>query len=49
MKGKHHFLISWKGYPSSDNLWIPEKEMDNAQKILETYKKHLRISRFLTN
>jgi hypothetical protein len=49
IKGKHRFLMSWKGYPSSDNSWIPEKEMNNTQEILKTYKKHLRISRLLTN
>jgi hypothetical protein len=49
IKGKCHFLVSWKGYPSSDNSWIPEKEMNNAQEILKTYKNRLRISRLLTN
>jgi hypothetical protein len=44
VKGKRRFLVSWKGYPSSDNSWIPEKEMNNAQEILKTYKKHLKIS-----
>jgi len=41
VKGKHRFLVSWKGYPSSDNSWIPEKEMNNAQEILKTYKERL--------
>jgi hypothetical protein len=41
VKGKHHFLMSWKGYRSSDNSWIPEKEMNNAQEILKIYKNHL--------
>jgi hypothetical protein len=49
VKGKHRFLMSWKGYPSSNNSWIPEKEMNNAQEILKTYKKHLRISWILSN
>jgi hypothetical protein len=49
VKGKRRFLVSWKGYSSSDNSWIPEKEMNNAQEILKTYKKRLKISRLLSN
>jgi len=41
VKGKRRFLVLWKGYSSSDNSWIPEKEMNNAQEILKTYKKRL--------
>jgi hypothetical protein len=38
VKGKCYFLMSWKGYPSSNNSWIPEKEMNNTQEILKIYK-----------
>jgi hypothetical protein len=49
VKGKHHFLMSWKGYPSSDNSWILEKEMNNAQNILKTYKDRLQLSHLFSN
>jgi hypothetical protein len=45
--GKRRFLISWKGYSSAENSWIPEKELGNASEILKTYKERLRISRLL--
>ena len=48
VKGKRRFLVSWIGYPSSDNSWLPEKEFQNAQDILQTYKDRLRLSRILT-
>ena len=25
-----HFLVSWKGYDSSENMWIPERKMQHA-------------------
>ena len=43
VKGKRRFLISWKGYPSSENSWLPDKEMQNALEILETYKGRLKL------
>jgi hypothetical protein len=33
VKGKRHFLVSWKGYPSSDNSWIPEKKRTMPKKF----------------
>lgn len=26
--GKREFLVSWKGYPASENSWEPEENMD---------------------
>jgi hypothetical protein len=49
VKGKCSFLVSWVGYPSSENSWLPEKELDNAQEILQTYKKRLHLARILTS
>jgi hypothetical protein len=33
-----HFLIRWKGYPTSNNLWEPQNNLKHAQKILVDYK-----------
>jgi hypothetical protein len=41
------YLVSWKGYPSSENTWLPEKELKNAPEILETYKNRLHLSKIL--
>jgi hypothetical protein len=32
------YLIKWKGYPASENLWLPEKELTNAKKLLNKFK-----------
>jgi hypothetical protein len=33
------YLIKWKGYNSSENSWIPESELTNAEEELNAYKK----------
>jgi hypothetical protein len=33
------YLIKWKGYNSSENSWIPESELTNAEEELNDYKK----------
>jgi hypothetical protein len=32
------YLIKWKGYNSSENSWIPESELTNAEEELNAYK-----------
>jgi hypothetical protein len=32
------YLIKWKGYPASENLWLPEKELTNAKELLDLFK-----------
>jgi hypothetical protein len=32
------YLIKWKGYPASENLWLPEKELTNAKELLDQFK-----------
>jgi hypothetical protein len=34
------YLIKWKGYNSSENSWIPESELTNAEEELNAYKEH---------
>ena len=32
------YLIKWKGYPASENLWLPEKELTNTKELLDQFK-----------
>ena len=32
------YLVKWKGYPESKNLWLPEKELTSAKELLEQFK-----------
>jgi Chromo (CHRromatin Organisation MOdifier) domain len=36
---KRRYLVSWKGYSSGDNEWLPEKNLKNSARILNAYKK----------
>jgi hypothetical protein len=47
LQNKLQYLVSWKGYPSSDNSWLPEKDLTNAKEILKTYKNCLQLARLL--
>jgi hypothetical protein len=43
------YLIKWKGYPASENLWLPEKELTNAKELLDQFKqKHTPKQRIST-
>ncbi|KAI5115048.1 hypothetical protein M0805_007799 [Coniferiporia weirii] len=35
---RHHFLVKWTGYPSSENQWLPETALSHAKDTLKTYK-----------
>jgi hypothetical protein len=37
-KKSMQYLIKWKGYPASENSWLPEKELTNAKKLLDQFK-----------
>ena len=40
------YLIKWKGYPDSKNSWLPAKELQSAQELLEQF--HNRQVRIIT-
>lgn len=35
---KHiQYLVKWKGYPDSDNLWLPKTHLTNAKKLIADF------------
>ena len=38
---KTHYLVKWKGYPTSDNTWEPEKNL-NADELIAEFKQSFR-------
>jgi hypothetical protein len=41
-KKSTQYLIKWKGYPASENSWLPEKELTNAKELLNQFKQQER-------
>jgi hypothetical protein len=42
IKGTTHYLVKWEGWPTEYNQWIPEEDIDNAQKAIQRYEKNKR-------
>jgi hypothetical protein len=34
----HQYLVKWKGYPTADNMWTPESNLNHAAELLKEYK-----------
>jgi hypothetical protein len=34
----YQYLVKWKGYPTADNTWEPESNLDHAAELLKEYK-----------
>src|SRR5260221_7049167 len=41
------YLVKWKGYPASENSWIPAKELTHAKELLERFKERPAVIRKL--
>jgi hypothetical protein len=37
-KKSTQYLVKWKGYPDSENLWLPAKELTHTKDILCKFK-----------
>jgi len=35
----YQFLIKWKGFPTSENTWEPERNLTNCSELLEDFKR----------
>ena len=40
---RREYFIKWKGYPSSEDTWEPERHLKNARTILNNYKKRHKL------
>ena len=39
-----HYLVEWKGYPTSDNSWEPEKNL-NVDELIAEFKQIFRTKK----
>ena len=36
--GRQQYLIRWLGFGPEEDNWLPEEELENAARVLKTYK-----------
>ena len=39
IRGVNYFLLKWKDWPSEYNQWVPEEDMENAQDMVNKFRK----------
>ena len=39
VQGKTHYLIKWKGYPTSENTWEPMEHLKNSKEAIRQFQK----------
>ena len=39
-KHQHQYLVSWKGYPRSDNSWVSEEDLHASELLQEFHATH---------
>jgi len=39
IRGKTEYLVHWKGYPNSEDMWMKAAELKHAQTMLNSYKR----------
>ncbi len=45
IRGKQHYLVKWKGYPDSENSWVPEEDIkEGSPELLQDFKASRRRS-----
>jgi len=42
-KNPREYLVSWVGYPSASNEWVPEGNLNNAAELLQEYKRRHKL------
>ena len=35
----YQFLVHWKGYPTSEDEWLPPRNLENSPELVEAYKR----------
>ena len=41
--GKMQFFVKWRDYPTSENSWEPETNLEHSQEVLKAYKRTHRL------
>ena len=39
LRGKTQYLVKWKGYADHENSWLSESDLENANELLQLYKR----------